>query len=115
MFSLMILLIGLSWIVSSLSVFFKDFSQIVNIILQIGFWLTPVFWNPKTMSPTVLKILKLNPMYYIVGGYRATLIDRTYFWSSPNLTLYFWVVTIIIFIFGASLYRRLRVHFADIL
>lgn len=115
MFSLMVLLIGLSWIVSSLSVFFKDFSQIVNIILQIGFWLTPVFWNPDAMSPTVLKILKLNPMYYIVGGYRATLIDRTYFWSSPNLTIYFWVVTISIFIFGASLYRRLRIHFADIL
>lgn len=113
--SLMILLIGLSWIVSSLSVFFKDFSQIVNILLQIGFWLTPVFWNPHQMSPKILWVFKLNPMYYIVDGYRNTLIYRSAFWNSSQLTIYFWVVTSIIFVLGALLYRKLRVHFADLL
>lgn len=113
--SLMILLIGLSWIVSSLSVFFKDFAQIVNILLQIGFWLTPVFWNPKQMNPKILSILKLNPMYYIVEGYRSTLIYKHVFWVHPKMTIYFWIVTIFIFVSGALLYRKLRVHFADIL
>jgi len=114
-FCLFILIIGLSWIVSSISVFFKDFTQIVNIILQIGFWLVPVFWSPDTMSESIMKILKLNPLYYIIMGYRSCLIDKISFWQRGPITFYFWGVAIIIFIIGAITFKKLRVHFADIL
>ncbi|MBN1224494.1 MAG: ABC transporter permease [Candidatus Aminicenantes bacterium] len=107
--------IGLAWIFSSLTVFVKDVSQIVQIMVRIGFWLTPVFWSIDRMPSSVQFILKLNPMYYLVQGYRDSLIYKTGFWEHPYLTLYFWVVTFLILVFGGIVFRRLRPHFADVL
>lgn len=114
-FSVFCLSVGISWIVSSISVFFKDFSQIVSIVMQILFWLTPIFWSPDSISPNMLTFFKLNPMYYIVNGYRDSFIYGVPFWHHGALTIYFWAVVVIVFIAGAVLYQRLRPHFADIL
>jgi len=107
--------IGLTWIFSSLTVFVKDVSQIVQIMIRIGFWLTPVFWSIDRMPSSIQFILKLNPMYYLVQGYRDSLIYKTGFWEHPHLTLYFWTVTFLILVFGGIVFRRLRPHFADVL
>ena len=81
--------------------------------------MTPIMWNmndPDKHIPETLKfILKLNPMYYIASGYRNALIDKEWFWEHPLLTVYFWVVTLIIFFFGIRTFKKLRVHFADVL
>lgn len=114
-FCVFFLLIGTSWIVSSVSVFFKDFSQIVNIALQIGFWLTPIFWAPENMSEKILTVFKFNPMYYIVQGYRSTFIDGIYFWERGMVNFYFWGFVIVLFIFGAIIFKKLRPHFADMI
>ena len=55
-FALTLFLLGVSWIVSSITVFWKDFSHIVNVILQVGFWATPVFWDPSSMNKSVLTV-----------------------------------------------------------
>jgi teichoic acid transport system permease protein len=116
-FAAVILGVGLVYLTSAISVFFRDLSQIVNIILQIGVWFTPIMWNIDAMTLTapVIFILKLNPMYYVVMGYRDSLINKVWFWENPGQTIYFWVVTILILIFGTSVFRRLKVHFADVL
>lgn len=114
-FCLFALNIGLSWIVSSISVFVKDFSQFINILLQIGFWLTPIFWNPDTMSDKVMAVLKFNPIYYIVIGYRSCLINGISFWERGPITIYFWCITGMVLILGALIFGKLRDHFADIL
>ena len=54
-------------------------------------------------------------MYYIVSGYRDSLIDKVWFWQKPLLTLYFWAFTVIIFLVGRRVFTKLRVHFADVL
>lgn len=109
------LVLALSYLTSAIAVFFKDTLQIVGIATQIGTWVTPILWNIDTieLSPIIITIFKLNPMYYIVQGYRSTLIYGQGFWEYQTLTLYFWVVTIIIFILAWVMYRRLKPHFAD--
>ena len=80
--SMFIMVLALSYITASLVVFFRDLGQIVNIILQVGVWMTPILWNIDTMQnvpKAVTIILKLNPMYYIVMGYRDTLINHVGF------------------------------------
>ncbi|HCT64582.1 MAG TPA: teichoic acid ABC transporter permease [Lachnospiraceae bacterium] len=109
------LIIGISWIVSSISVFFKDFAQIVNIALQIGFWLTPIFWSPDSISESVLTVLKFNPMYYVVQGYRDCFITGIYFWQRGTINFYFWGVVCIVFVLGTVTFKRLRPHFADMI
>lgn len=115
-FCVFALLIGLAYCVGAVAVFFKDAAQLVNIILQLGFWMTPVFWNPATMSGKVLKILSFNPLYYVMEGNRAALIYSVGFWNRPILgTVYFWGFTLAMFIIGTKVYRNLRVHFSDLL
>ena len=105
----------MSYATCSVMVFFRDLGQIINIVLQVGIWATPILWNIDTLNPRWHWVFKLNPMFYIVQGYRQSLIDKKWFFESPGLTAYFWLLTIIIFIFGAHIFRRLKVHFADVL
>lgn len=107
----------LSFITASLVVFFKDLTQIMNIILQFGMWLTPIMWNIDTMDiPKGVKaIFKLNPMYYIVQGYRDSMIYKCVFYGNIKQTIYFWVLVFIFGFIGINLYRRLKPHFADVL
>ncbi len=114
---LFLLVLGLSYITAPLVVFFRDLGQIVNIILQVGVWMTPILWNIDTMqvSDTIKKLLKLNPVYYVVQGYRDALINKAGFWEHPWLTLYFWLFTLLAFFIGTRLFKKLRLHFADVL
>ncbi len=111
-----VLLVGLAWLLSAIAVFIGDVANLVNVFIQIGFWLTPIFWSPDTMSPTVLTIFKvINPMYYICRGYRDAFIDHVWFWEYQNTTLYFWGLTLTIFVAGAVIFKKLKPHFADVL
>ena len=115
LFSLSVLLLGLSWITSSVVVFFKDMGQFVAMMIQFGFWLTPIFWSMKMVPEKYHWIVQLNPLVYIIDGYRNSMIYHQWFWNDINMTLYFWIVTVGIFILGGLTFRKLRPHFADVL
>ncbi len=109
------LLLGLSWIASALVVFIRDLGNIISILIQFGFWLTPIFWSFKIMPEKYHFILKLNPLYYIVEGFRDTFINHIWFWQHYNVTISFWSITLTLLIIGVILFKRLRPHFADVL
>jgi len=113
--AMVILVLGLSWLTASINVFFRDTYQVVQLLLQIGFWATPIFWDINIMPPIVRTILKVNPIYYIVQGYRNSFIYGIPFWQDWRWGLYFWSVTVLILLIGALVFRRLRPHFADFL
>ena len=110
-----VLLVGLCWCLSAIAPFVKDTVNIVNVFLQIGFWITPIFWSPDEMTVWVQMLLKLNPMFYICRGYRDSFVDHVWFWQRGNTNLFFWVVTVAVFFFGANLFHKLRPQFADVL
>jgi lipopolysaccharide transport system permease protein/teichoic acid transport system permease protein len=114
-FAALFLLLGLSWLTSSVVVFFKDMSQIVAMVLQFGFWLTPIFWSIDMIPQRYHWLIKLNPFVYIIEGYRDSMIYHRWFWEKPGMTLYFWVVALCFFVLGAWTFRKLRPHFADVL
>lgn len=117
-FMLSILLLGLSYITSSINVYFKDMSQIVNILLQFGIWMCPIMYDESIFSnksDLISKLLMLNPMYYIVNGYRNALIGQEFNHNFLYLTIYYIVVTIIILLVGYKLFNRLKEQFADVL
>lgn len=116
-FAMMILVLGLGYLTSSIVVFFRDLSEIVGILLSIGVWITPIMWNlDTTIKSGIAKTLfQLNPLYYIVAGYRDALINHIWFWEKPGLTVYYWMFTLIFFVIGRHIFKKLRVHFADVL
>lgn len=112
-----VLVCGLIYITSSIVVFFRDLSQIVGIVLQIGIWMTPIMWNYESIhfSPAIMKLLKLNPMFYIVQGYRDALINKVGFWEYPEMTCYFWLFALAMLLIGKWVFGKLKPHFADVL
>lgn len=114
-FCTFVLVLAISYFTSSVVIFFRDLGQIVNVILQIGMWLTPIMWNQNMIGKNYQWVLKLNPIYYIVEGYRDCFISKVWFWDKPLLTIYFWMITIICFGIGAIIFKRLKKHFADVL
>jgi ABC-type polysaccharide/polyol phosphate export permease len=114
-FSAIVLLLGLTWLTSALMVFLKDIGQIVAMVLQFGFWLTPIFWSIQMVPPKYQIYLKLNPVYYITEGYRDSFVHKVWFWEHPIYSGYFWLLTGFVFILGAIVFTRLRPHFADVL
>jgi teichoic acid transport system permease protein len=116
---MMVLVIGLIYMTSALCVFFKDMAQLVNIVLQVGVWATPIMWNFDGMLDKIplwlAYLLKLNPMYYITSGYRDSIIGHTGFWTRPLLTVYFWVFTVVIYLIGTRVFKKLQPQFADVL
>ncbi len=109
------LVLAISYSTSAIVLFFKDLSQIINILLQIGMWATPIMWSYTIVPEKYKWIVKLNPMYYIVEGYRDTLINHIWFFDKYFQTIYFWIITIGIFGMGAFIFKKLKPHFADVL
>lgn len=98
--------------------FFRDLGQMVNIFMQVFIWITPIMWQDAQVIdsyPVLIRILRLNPMYYIVKGYRDAMIHQVWFWEDMGMTVYFWGVTILLFILGSNVFVRLKPHFSDVI
>ncbi|MEK5036062.1 ABC transporter permease [Paenibacillus sp. FSL R7-0302] len=109
------LVVSLSFFTSAVVLFFKDLNQIIAVILQMGFWFTPIGWNVTMLSDFLARLFKLNPMYYIVQGYRDSLIDHILFIDRPYQTVYFWIFCLVMFTFSLKIFKKLRPHFSDVL
>lgn len=117
-FAASMLALAISYLTSAITVFFKDMAQIVSICLQFGMWMVPIMWSVEMFpsAPSWLEqVLKINPVYYIVVGYRYSMLTGNWFWERPTLTLYFWGVTIVLMLVGLKVFKKLRPHFSDVL
>ncbi len=117
LFSLMVL--GLAWslLVSAIMPFLRDLGQIVSVLMQILFWLTPLVWQVEnvTWSENHKQLFYLNPFFYIVQGYRDSMVKHVAFWHHPVALAYFWCFTGLLLTLGAVVFARLQSHFADVL
>lgn len=109
------LLVGLSWLLSALGVFWKDVRNLVSMALQLGFWISPIFWTPGRFPRPVSTIMYLNPFYYPIDGFRAALLSAdfgSHFWLA---SAYFWSLTIFLLWLSSRIFKRLSRNFGDVL
>ena len=114
-FCMCVLALGLGWLLSAINVFIRDTALVVNMVMQFLFWLTPIVWDINIMPTQYHPFLKLNPVFYLVQGYRESFLYFIPFWGHWEMTVYFWVLTGVIFVAGATVFKKTRPHFADVL
>ena len=104
-----VLVLGLVYATSAIVIFFRDLTQIISIFLQVGIWMTPIMWDIQMLDkvPWLMKLFRLNPMYYIVTGYRDSMLGHVGISAHMIWTVYFWVLTAILFIIGTIIFKRL--------
>ncbi len=110
-----VLVLAISYSTCAIVVFFRDLQQIIGIILQIGMWATPILWDISMLSDTMKPLFKLNPMVYIVNGYRSAVYEQEWFFEHFYSSTYFWIFTVTLFCIGSLIFKRLKVHFADVM
>jgi lipopolysaccharide transport system permease protein len=69
----LILILGISFLLSSLNVYYRDINQIWDIALQAGFFLTPIIYSSSLIPERYLPLYSLNPMMRIVESLRKIL------------------------------------------
>ena len=107
--------LGISWTIAAINVFIRDVTHLVAVVIQVGFWATPIFWDINMMPERIQLILKLNPVYYVVQGYRESFIYYIPFWHHPYQSLYFWSFSLALLYFGARIFLKMKPQFADVL
>jgi ABC-type polysaccharide/polyol phosphate export permease len=113
-FAMVSLLFGISLITSSLNLFLPDVAKLISVFTQFGFWLTPILWDIHKIPKEYHWLIELNPMVYIVNGYRDSLLYGVVFTEHIWQSIYFWTVTIVIILIGSFVFRKLRPHFAEV-
>ncbi|MBF0351192.1 MAG: ABC transporter permease [SAR324 cluster bacterium] len=112
---LILLTIGLGWLFSSLNVLSRDIGQLVAILLQVWFWATPIIYGPELVPHFLHWVLQINPLYYVVHGYRNTFVYFQPFWNDGVTAIIFWGEVLTILILGGFVFKRFKPEFADIL
>ncbi len=110
-----ILVLSISYATCAIVVFFRDLLQIISIGLQLFQWATPILWNIDIVPDQYKWIVKLNPMTYIVEGFRNTIYGDTWFFEHFYSSTYFWLFVVGAFCIGALIFKRSKTHFADVL
>lgn len=115
-FCTFMLVLAVSYSFCAIVVFFRDLSQIINIALQVGMWATPILWDINMIhNERLVMLFKLNPLVYIVNGFRSSIYEQTWFFDNFYSSAYFWIFTITLFAIGTLIFKRLKIHFADVL
>lgn len=115
LFSLSILMTGIIWFTSSLSIIIPDLNNVVSVMNRVFFYFSPVFWNIEQIPDSIKVFVQLNPLYYIITGYRNSLFYHIPFWQDIYGTLYFWGLTFFFLIIGSFSFKKIRPQFADLI
>ena len=95
-----------------------DFSQLLNIVMQLFFWFTPIVWDLQRLAghPFVAKILHCIPFTYLVSAARQAFIGENIITKGYGFyTLVFWTITLILFIWGNHIFKKTKKDFSDVL
>lgn len=106
---------GIGYFTSAILPFFKDMSQLLNVLLMVGMWSCPIMWDLNLVQREFQIFVKLNPMFYIVQGFRDSFMGTERMAEFVPLTVYFWMIVILLVCVGTIVFKRLSKHFADVL
>ena len=106
-----LLLIGIGFIVSSITVYFRDLQHFIGIALQLFFYATPIVYAPGQIPESFQWIIKFNPMTYIINGFR----DIFYYKQMPDITSlgFVFLISIALCFVGYFIFHKLQKRFAE--
>lgn len=106
-----ILLMGITFVLSSITVYIRDVEHIITVLLMVMFYGTPIVYSMDMVPASMKGILLLNPMTPIINSYR----DVLFYKQMPNLLSMgiIVIISIIVFIFGLFIFRKLQRGFAE--
>lgn len=101
---------------SLLAAISKDFANLVKSFVTAVFWLSGIIFNINTIKiPWLKSLLMINPVSFLIEGYRNCFINKVWFWEQPKRLMYFVIILLVLVILTVWTYRRLRKEIPDVL
>lgn len=106
-----ILQLGISFILSALTVYFRDLEHFVQIILMVMFYATPIVYAGDTIPEAFRFVINLNPMAHLINGYRDIFYNQTI----PNMKILgiLLALSVVFCIAGYFIFKKLQKGFAE--
>lgn len=103
--------VGVALITSSLTVYFRDLLHLLGVFMQLLFYATPIVYSMDAVPASFKWLLRLNPMSYLIDGYRAIFYNKT----APNFQglLIALAMGIVLCIIGYFIFKKLEKRFAE--
>lgn len=109
----LMLITGISFILSSSNVFYRDIEHAIGVILSVWMYLTPVVYSPDLIPPNLKIFFYLNPMSGIIDAYRATILYGVVpIWPA---FLYSIIFSISVFTLGYYYFKINSKYFAEVI
>jgi homopolymeric O-antigen transport system permease protein len=107
----LLLMAGLACLVSAVTVYLRDVPNLVGLVLMLGFYVTPVYFELGKVPPEYQSILQYNPMAILLDAYRTILLGSPF----PPVGLFAGVVALSVAagVTGCLVFRRLQAGFVD--
>jgi lipopolysaccharide transport system permease protein len=106
--------LGICWFLAALGVYMRDLGQIMALVLTLWFFITPICYpESANLSPAIAAVMRQNPLYMLVHGYRAVFLEG----HAPELRplVKLWAIALALFFLGHVWFYRLRKSFADVI
>lgn len=107
----LLLILGLGLASAAANVFFRDVQSLLALVLQLWFYASPIIYPVSMVPPNLQTFYYLNPMAGILEAYRAVLL---YSQAPGPYLLISGAVSLVIFVFGVWMFKRVEFQFADI-
>lgn len=106
-----ILLLGISFIVSSITVYVRDLEHIIGVVLMAAFYGTPIVYKLEQLPANLQVIMQLNPMTHLINAYR----DIFYYQQMPNFKILgiILLIGLAFTVSGYFIFKKLQKGFAE--
>lgn len=110
-----VFLCSLAMITSVLTMLARDFQKLLTSIIRLVFYVTPILWSMEKMPQIYKTLIEYTPVYYVVYGFRDSLLYKVNFWSKPDKILFFWGLNLVLYLVGCVLQYKYRKKFNDLM
>jgi len=114
-FCMFVFLFAFGLLNATITVLIRDYHIFLQSVLRLLFYVSGPIWDiqNRNLPPTLVKILRINPVYYIIEGFRDTFLNRAWFWEKATYGFVFWGMVLILLILGSHLHMKFRAKFVD--
>jgi lipopolysaccharide transport system permease protein len=103
--------LGACFVVATATVFYRDVRHFTEILLMLLFWLTPIIYDIRSITPALQSVIYLNPLTFFTLGYQNVL----YYDALPSFQEVTVLIslTVLMLLIGYALFVRLKPRFAE--
>jgi len=95
---------------AALNVRYRDVGTVLPILLQVWMFISPIVYSSSIVPAKSRLLYSLNPLAGIIGGFRASLFNLPFDWSSIIISA---LITLPLLAFSIHVFRRMETSFAD--